>query len=188
MLERTTSNQLTSSREASPVSLSVSQESAVVTVMGDGSGLNSTVSFASLSPDGCWLKMYQGYCQATMGGSLEIFSGTWPQAGTMRNGRVYRRRRLVPRISVRGSTSWPTPTATDWKREGRPATDARRWHRYVAGLYRSCVGPNIKWAAVYGTRAPIALWEWLMGFPIGWSELEDTEIASSPKSPSTSVG
>jgi hypothetical protein len=30
--------------------------------------------------------------------------------------------------------------------------------------------------------------EWLMGFPLGWTDLEDSETASSPKSQSTSEG
>jgi hypothetical protein len=30
--------------------------------------------------------------------------------------------------------------------------------------------------------------EWLMGFPLGWTDLEDSETPSSHKSPNTSEG
>jgi hypothetical protein len=46
----------------------------------------------------------------------EEFSGTWPAAGTMRNGIVSPLRSLVPRTSATASSSWPTATANDASR------------------------------------------------------------------------
>lgn len=76
------------------------------------SGESSPESLASLGPDGLWRRMYQGCFQVMMDGSLETFSGTWPRSGTMRNGTVYQRQPSVPRTSVIGYSSWPTPKAS----------------------------------------------------------------------------
>ena len=45
-------------------------------------------------------------------------SPTWPRAGMTRIGTAYRLRPSAPRTCATGSSSWPTPTARDWKGEG----------------------------------------------------------------------
>jgi hypothetical protein len=106
----TTYRESMSLRVAFPVNPIVTQESGVQVEMSVTCGLSSSDSFASLGPDMSWLKTYQGYYQATMDGSLEAFSGTWPRAGMMRNGSVCRQRPLVLRISGTAFSFWPTPT------------------------------------------------------------------------------
>ena len=63
--------------------------------------------------------------------------------------------------------NWPTPTAHDWKGAG-----------YSGQL------PN-----EVGTGQLNPTWvEWLMGFPLGWTDCGDSETPSSLRSPSTSDG
>lgn len=81
--------------------------------MTDGSGLSSAGLFASLDPDGSWVKMCQGCCQLMLDGSSELYSETWPRSGTMRSGRAYRRQPLAPRISETGCSYWLTPSVGD---------------------------------------------------------------------------
>lgn len=55
---------------------------------------------------------------ATMDGTTEPFSGSWPRWGSMLSGRVYARQMLVPRTcapvgSVSHGGTWPTPTYND---------------------------------------------------------------------------
>ena len=45
----------------------------------------------------------------------DVFSETWPNAGTMRNGTVYARPTSVLRIGESGSSLLPTPNASDWQ-------------------------------------------------------------------------
>ena len=104
------SNQLTLFAEASPVSPSVLQDDEKAPQTTDGSGPNTSVSFAALSPDGYWWRTYQGSYQYLMDGSLQEYSATWPKAGTMRTGTVYRQQPSAPHIYGTGSLLWPTPT------------------------------------------------------------------------------
>lgn len=76
-------------------------------------------SFAKLGPDGSWLKTSQGSCQLMTDGSLENFSGTWPQRGLMRNGECYPRPEWEPRTLEDGCSLWPTVRSTDGDRGGR---------------------------------------------------------------------
>ncbi len=162
----------------------------------------------------------------------EIFSGTWPRSGMMRNGIAYQRAPLV--LLTRGTASgfllptpeasntkaialrsagrsprsflaplptptaklgdpkrgmpspelaakrwaqgrrnledavamWPTPTSRDWKSSSMGKQGNARPLSEVAGN-----GPlNPKWV------------EWLMGFPIGWTDLDASATRLSRKS------
>lgn len=44
---------------------------------------------------------------------FQTFSGTWPRAGMTRSGTAYRRQPSVPLTDATGSSSWPTPVASD---------------------------------------------------------------------------
>ncbi len=98
-----------------PVNQFLTPASARATPTNAGSGPSSYESYARLDPAGRWLRMYQDSFQSTLDGSLEECSGTWPRAGTMRNGTSYRRLTSERRTSGRGSSSLPTPKERDWK-------------------------------------------------------------------------
>ena len=94
--------------------------------------------------------------QLSISEGLVPFSGTWPRAGTMRNGIVCPQRPLVPRISANGFGLWPTPTVQDASNNGGPSQHQR-----------NSLPLN---AAVGGQLNPPWV-EWLMGYPIGWTDL-----------------
>ena len=95
----------------------------------------------------------------------ETFSGRWPRSGTMRNGIAYRLPPLVPRISGTGCSLLPTPITWDAITSGfsQERIDEARKDRKDS-LTRAIGGQlNPTWV------------EWLMGFPLGWTGLEDSE-------------
>lgn len=91
----------------SPVSPSPSLAAAVAKTTSCGSGPSSPGSFAAYDHPSCSWRT----SQVCLDGALETFSENWPPAGTMRNGTVFQRQRLVPRISGIGSSLLPTPTS-----------------------------------------------------------------------------
>lgn len=108
------SSQLTSYAEVFHASRTLSPGSAEPPMTTATSGPKCSESFARLNPDGSWLRMCQGYCQARLDGSLEEFSGTWPKAGIVLAGTAYQRQPLARRIEESeslSSQSWPTPRA-----------------------------------------------------------------------------
>jgi hypothetical protein len=197
-----------------------------LTASGRDSGLSLPESFASYDPESCLWKTSQGCFIA----DLAEFSATWPHSGLMRNGTAYRLRRLVPRISARGSSLWPTPTingnynrvgasptsgdglatvarrfwpspcATDWKgssqigqRRGQLSEAViRLWPTPRADGRDNCGGSNSRRSAkangtYIGRKLNPQFVEWLMGFPLGWTDLEPSETPSYRKSPNGSA-
>jgi len=145
----------------------------------------------------------------------ETFSAHWPRSGLMQNGIAYRLAPLVPRISATGCSYWVTPTAVEGRRgsqPGRPhdtgyplaqqvlmphrwptptATDGRKWNakteqqrRNQGSSVRLCNKDRGDGTPIGGALNPTWV-EWLMGFPPGWTDLEDSETQSSPKSQNT---
>ena len=68
------------------------------------------------------------------------------------------------------------PTARDWK-SSKGKTQTERWRS---------AGPSL--AEVSGGSLNPTWVEWLMGFPVGWTDLEDSATQSCHKSPSGSDG
>jgi hypothetical protein len=91
-----------------------------------------------------------------------------PKSGMTRNGVLYQQEDWVPAINVSGSSLWPTPRAaqaesrnhTVYVREsGKPQNLENR----IAQREPSAIGGKLN-----------PMWvEWLMGFPTGWTDLED---------------
>jgi hypothetical protein len=135
--------------------------------------------------------------QCSLLGDSEKFSETWPRWGSMRNGESFLRR--IPALPIYESVSgyWPTPTATLAAHGGRitpskgreggtliEAISARRWPTPTA-VTNSGGTAMCKWGGsgsrekLRGMVTPEELngqlnpeWvEWLMGWPIGWTEL-----------------
>ena len=68
-----------------------------------------------LSPNGLWLKMYEGYCQVKMDGSFEEYSEILPTWGLMLDGAVFALPTSEQFIPENGLRLLPTPIATDYK-------------------------------------------------------------------------
>ena len=115
-------------------------------------------------------------CDNPLCDNVIIPSGTWPKWGMMRNGVVSRRQRLVLTSEAKGSLSLPVvprPTASDGKGSGRI-----RYERLSQGLnLRDWFNMNYGFA-----YPPVRVNEYLMGFPIGWTDLEPSETQSYLKS------
>jgi DNA (cytosine-5)-methyltransferase 1 len=91
-----------------------------------------------------------------------------PTSGSMRSGALYGRPMLEPRIGASVSSSWPTPTARDWK-DGAFDSD---WDTPVNGLLGR-LAPQATGAMSAPNSGPLVLnptfVEWMMGFPRGWT-------------------
>jgi len=96
--------------------------------MSDGFGLSSPVSFASLDPDGSWLRTYRdSSVQASLlGPPLARFFGIWPNWGSLRGGTVYEHPRWEPPIDADDSFCLPTPEAWLGRREANSSLDPTR--------------------------------------------------------------
>jgi len=149
-----------------------------------------------------WFANYdrERLCWRTLQGCLlegwTEFSGRWPRSGMMRNGIAYRLPPLVPRISGTGCSFWPTPNSSkaanditlQCSGDGRSKpnklgwavgqsfpTPTSRMHK-DNGKSPSELNRNSETLAMKAGGQLNPQWvEWLMGFPIGWTDCEDSE-------------
>lgn len=130
-------------------------------------GLSSPESFARFDPDTCSWRT----AQASLFEGWGEFSETWPQAGTTQNGTAYRLRPSAPPTYELASGYWPTPVASEAKRSpNTPYSQGGHSLSFELGGH-----PNPPWL------------EWLMGFPEGWTNSEDSETPPCRPSPNTSA-
>ncbi len=158
---------------------------------GQPSGASLPASLARLDPDGCWRKMCQGYYQVTLDGSLEMFCATWPRAGMMRNGTAYRLAPSVHLTAVIESSLWDTPSVAGahpgaLNRKGRqkhlqaqvynkmwPTPTGSDSLRHEMDMIRhASLGAAVCRAQKSGGQLNPTWVEWLMGFPLGWTDLD----------------
>ena len=117
-------------------------------------------------------------------------SGRSLRSGTMRNGIVYPRVPLVPLTGGIGSGLLPTPKATEHKgghsSKGGPSLGMMATHNLwptPQARDHKDTGANVNWekvkakcklaGAAGGSLNPTWV-EWLMGYPLGWTDLEDS--------------
>jgi hypothetical protein len=166
-----------------------------VSIIGKREGLKGQKStlWASLGPNGWLLKTQQGFTQAMMDGSLQKYSGSYPKAGMMQNGTLYRRVSLVHYINAKEYLLWPTPTASKGNDGEKVYTYLKRAHR--DGGRGLTIAMACALAPEPGTTPPFIHYnpskhnykqyanhprgranpefvEWLMGFPVGYTDLE----------------
>lgn len=144
------------------------------------------------------------------------YSGHSLRSGTMRNGIVYPRAPLVPLTGGIVSGLWPTPQARDYKDTGPnmdwakaakksklaeavmmwPTPSANQQKGGTTGLNGGS-GARAKLHAMVGRKMALKMaggslnptWvEWLMGYPLGWTDLGDSATPSSRKSRNGSAG
>lgn len=133
-------------------------------------------SLAKYNPHSRTWKTHQ--C-SLLGGSDE-FSETWPQWGSMRNGELWLRPIPALLTSVSESGYWPTPTVCgNYNRKGASATSgdglATAVKKGKSRMERTgSKAVEVLPQAVGGPLSPD--WtEWLMGWPIGWTDLKPLE-------------
>ncbi len=140
-------------------------------------GQNCTESFARFSPDGVCLRTLSGYLVANLDGSLEEFSGTWPRQGLMQSGQLFQRQIWEPVTTEKesGSSLIPTPNASEALCGG--SRTAKRGQKRTSGH-------NVQfkfrdWCVqTFGSNHPI-FYEQAMGYPVGWTDIENTELGDS---------
>ena len=154
------------------------------------SGRKWPASLAKWDRDTCLWRTHQFSLQ----GDLEPFSATWPRWGLMRGGECWERTMPGHLTSASGSGFWLTPTAQDRgtdapNRMGGPSLGvvARRFPTPQASDSRdrgNLSMPSIQRRQDLGKQLNLSMvvsedggalnppWvEWLMGFPIGWTDL-----------------
>jgi hypothetical protein len=138
------------SLEGSPVSPSLLLDDSTVRVIRGIYGLTQSALYGTLDPISHSLKMsLASLVLNTSVKSVKIF----PPSGTLLDGQLFLQANSARRISVIGcGYSLPTPTASDWKRGGND--------KFSTLPGRLGGRPNLRFA------------EWMMGWPIGWSNPE----------------
>lgn len=176
-------------QEDTPANPSALPADAPVQTTRDTFGRCSPTVFAWFDPDTrCWKTS-----QATLLSDSEMSRPTWPRSGMTRNGIAYQLPPSAPRTSAiayslslgtHGPNSdglWPTATTGDhgtrYAQGGMPLGMAvRMWptpdaspHKYrLQGDSQQSRSLN----GVHGGKLNPEWVEWLMGFPIGWTDLE----------------
>lgn len=176
--EITISPPLTSSAEDSPVRTSATPETEQAsTAKNQVFGERCIESFASYDRATSQWKTSQ-HC---LFGGLSEFSGTWPAQGMTLNGEAYGL--PISGLCIAGNESSLLPTmrasmslvgAPIWKR----TPNRGNLEEILAELYPHLIGQLLN----------VQAGEWLMGFPIGWTALEDLATPLSRKSQSGSEG
>jgi hypothetical protein len=159
-------------------------------------------SFTKYDPD---MRLWKTH-QCSLLGDLEPFSETWPQWGLMRDGECWEQRMLEQ--TIRGTESGlllPTPDTVNRdnkkvlfdknapSQSGRIlATYARTWPtpRSCSAMAATLTDkgqrfPNLETVMAHTDQATIGgqlnpMWvEWLMGWPLGWTDLKPLETDKS---------
>ncbi len=191
----------TLSQAGSPANLFRWREGEILRVLQthDGSGHSFIASSVKYDQTSSSWKTSRGSISEEVPRSLLIL----PRSGTMQNGTLYLQRPLVPRTSGSASSLWRTPDANTGQRGWKSAEayfdgdqfhislndqvrwtpPEQRWPTPTARDYKD-VGENTNYqraaekarlaGAVGGPLNPMWV-EWLMGFPTGWTVLEDSE-------------
>ena len=150
-------------------------------------------SFTKYDPDSSLWKTHQ----CSLLGDLDEFSETWPQWGLMRDGECWEQRTLEQ--TIRGTESglleqtWPTPrscsamaatitpkSAWNEKRNanletivGRVQFPTPTAHNSKEGNYPSERNRKTPTLATHAGGKLNPMWvEWLMGWPLGWTDLK----------------
>lgn len=200
VMRKPTLDTLTLSAPASldPVSHSAQQESALEMTTPAICGPQQSTSSAWYDRSTHSWRTFQG---SFLADTLEPFSETWPKAGMMRDGVFYPQPKWERRISAIGSGLWGTPRNSDGMKRalrdpesiGNPrgrledqVAIAERWptpsltksgrmDEWGGSGARKLAAKNATPQELGGKLNP--LWvEWLMGWPIGWTGLEPSEM------------
>ena len=167
-----TEAELTSWLEGFPVRTSASQEKAQgLTGIDQGSGWKWAASFAKWDPSSSTWKTRQ--C-SLVEGSTE-FLETWPAWGSMRDGECLEHTTPPLAMSEKGSGFWPTPTRRDSRtlKGSQPPKRAPASGLPLAWTIALTLTPEKRSA---GRLNPEWV-EWLMGWPMGWTDLLPLETA-----------
>lgn len=146
---------------ALPVNPQVSPEPGAASPTSAGSGRNSSTAVGELAPDGSWQKILLD----SLASSLEESSGSsgsWKQWASKSVPSSLVLWTWVPLTVERGYSLWPTPVA-------KTAQQGKCGESFEAKRRRG-TKPGWNIVDVLGFMPHPEFLEWLMGFPIGWTE------------------
>jgi hypothetical protein len=173
-----------SSTGASPRSISSAGDSParISALLGNGpasTGLGADCGLSSREPLAYFDRALSSWrtCQGSLLPGSDVFSETWPRAGTMRNGTVFPRRPSVRRTFVTASLSWPTPRSCSAMGATITAAALDKAPDRFPNL-ETVVAMREGSRAIGGQLNPQWI-EWLMGFPPEWTALDVWETRSS---------
>ncbi len=162
-----------------------------------GCGEKWRASFTKYDPG---MRLWKTH-QCSLLGDLELFSETWPQWGLMRSGECWERltlerltRGTESGLSPDGVTTFHTPNTTGLDGGSNSRRALRKRTATLPTVVKSDYAarrptenwqgksdlPSVVWTQAGGTQNPqmppaklSADWvEWLMGWPLGWTELK----------------
>jgi hypothetical protein len=143
---------------------------------GPDSGVSSLVLLAKYDP---LTRLWKTLVPSRATGSA-AFSETWPRSGSMRSGIAYQRPPLAHVTAETEHGSWPTPKAREdgrtpeaWEKARMRGYEVRKAKGISPGGPASSRGSlSVAVQIAEGRHGKLnPEWrEWLMGFPIGWTE------------------
>lgn len=170
--------ELTSSAEGSHARIShVLEKGQESMPKGAVSGGKCSGSFAWYDRDSSLWRTWQ----RCLTGGLMKFLDRWPRAGMMRNGKSFPQNSLDLNNAANDCILWPTPRSQVLSARA-PGTNG---HGGAYLLGAACLAEIGKWPAGkhlrhndipnLGQLNPVFV-EWLMGYPINWTDLEHSEM------------
>lgn len=161
-----------------PVNPTALQENVRRLVIAVISGQNCGESFAKFNQSGSWVKMSRGCGQVRMDGSLEEFSGTWPKWGIVSGGVAGKLPMSEPATTGNGCSLLPTPDLL-------PTPTALNGHN--CGTFQEWGGTwnKLRGSTLASGKVNPEWEEWLMGFPEGWTNIDDGVVAMLSEMPSS---
>jgi hypothetical protein len=164
------SNDPTFSSADTPANHSAPQENDKVNRTHGIYGPSVSEPYAFFDPDTHCLRM----CEATLVSGFPKFSQTLPASGSMQNGKLFQQGRLVHHTKGTGYLLWPTPTAHGENTATTNQAHARRLQNGMKYSSRLSQAVAVQEPTAVGYLNPTWV-EWLMGFPLGWTDLKDSE-------------
>jgi hypothetical protein len=134
------------------------------------SGLKPSMSFAEYDHDTHTWRTYQVSLLTLM---QDEYTGTWPIAGMIVDGVAYPLPKQERRIAEIDGGLWPTPAARDYRSQHADNSESfmeRQNHPRGVNLVEELQRQGIR-----GQLNPTWV-EWLMGWPIGWTDLKPLEM------------
>lgn len=151
----------------------------------DGPRMKPKISYGRTSPTPfAWLNRrtlsWRTFPTSYETGLSPSSSRTWPRAGTMRNGILYRRTTLGRFIGENARGLLPTPVASEWNDRARASTLARQKR---GGRIARVLCMNSRKLRSYHETVYLNPFfaEWLMGFPRRWIRSKRSGTRSSRK-------
>ena len=129
------------------------------------SGGTTTELLANYDPDSqSWRT-----CQTSLTEASTEFAARWPKSGMTRSGTLYPLPTWVRPTSAKESGLWPTPTVQDSENDAGPS----QWKRNSYPLNVEVHRADGRTATTKTGQLNPQFVEYLMGYPIGWTDLED---------------